>query len=146
MIILKVTKNQGLIPSLEDTFFEKPRGEGGSIWPPPKPQAVFGVKMLVVKPKSYIKPLPLHIFEQEVTIEVLKSLCWKPLLSCVFLTLQTFCSCYLPGHQIQCNNFMLYMLLPASTHLSIYLSCKWKTIGSVFPYVKNYLKMLSGFM
>ena len=29
------------------------------------------IKMLVIKPKSYIKPLTLHIFEQQVTIEVL---------------------------------------------------------------------------
>ena len=27
MIILKVTKNQGFTPSLQDTFFEKPQGE-----------------------------------------------------------------------------------------------------------------------
>ena len=32
MIILKVTKNQGLTLSLEDTFFEKP--QGGQIDPP----------------------------------------------------------------------------------------------------------------
>ena len=31
MIILKVTKYQGFILSLEDTFLEKPQG-GGSIW------------------------------------------------------------------------------------------------------------------
>ena len=29
------------------------------------------VKMLVVKPKSYTKLLPLHIFEQQVTFELL---------------------------------------------------------------------------
>ena len=29
MIILKVTKNQGLALSLEDTFFEKLQGTGG---------------------------------------------------------------------------------------------------------------------
>ena len=28
-VILKVTKNQGLTLSIEDTFFEKPRGDGG---------------------------------------------------------------------------------------------------------------------
>ena len=28
MIILKVIKNQGFTVSLEDTFFEKPRGRG----------------------------------------------------------------------------------------------------------------------
>ena len=33
MITLKVTRNQGFTPSLEDTFFEKPHGRG-SIWPP----------------------------------------------------------------------------------------------------------------
>ena len=31
MIILKVTKKQGFILSLEDTFFEKPQGGGGQI-------------------------------------------------------------------------------------------------------------------
>ena len=31
MIILKVTKNQGLTLSLEDTFFEKPQGESQTI-------------------------------------------------------------------------------------------------------------------
>ena len=36
MIILKVTKNQGL--SLEDTFFQKPQ-EGGSNCPRPPPQS-----------------------------------------------------------------------------------------------------------
>ena len=30
-IILKVTKNQGFSLSLEDTFFEKPHGEGGGV-------------------------------------------------------------------------------------------------------------------
>ena len=34
-IILKVTKNQGFTFSLKDTFFEKPHGGGGSIWPLP---------------------------------------------------------------------------------------------------------------
>ena len=37
MIILKVTKNQGFVLSLEDTFFEKPQGAGGSNWPHPIP-------------------------------------------------------------------------------------------------------------
>ena len=32
MIILKVTKNQGFTLSLEDTFFEKPQGEGNQIY------------------------------------------------------------------------------------------------------------------
>ena len=36
MIILKVTKEQGLTLSLEDTFFEKPQG-GGQIDPPSQP-------------------------------------------------------------------------------------------------------------
>ena len=37
-IVLKVRKNQGLTLSLEDTFFEKPQGEGGGqIDPPPQP-------------------------------------------------------------------------------------------------------------
>ena len=34
MIILKVTKNQGFTLSLEDTFFEKPQGEGQTDLPP----------------------------------------------------------------------------------------------------------------
>ena len=34
MIILKVTKNQGFILSLEDTFFEKPQGEGVNLTTP----------------------------------------------------------------------------------------------------------------
>ena len=33
-IILKVTKNQGFTLSLEDNFFEKPKG-GGQLGPPP---------------------------------------------------------------------------------------------------------------
>ena len=36
-IILKVTKNQGLTFSLEDTIFEKPQ-EGSQIDPPPPTQ------------------------------------------------------------------------------------------------------------
>ena len=36
MIILKVTKNQGFILSLEDTFFKKPQEEV-QIDPPPQP-------------------------------------------------------------------------------------------------------------
>ena len=35
MIILKVTKNQGFILSLEDTFFEKPQGGEVKLTPPP---------------------------------------------------------------------------------------------------------------
>ena len=34
MIMLKVTKKQGLTLSPEDTLFKKPQ-EGGSNWPPP---------------------------------------------------------------------------------------------------------------
>ena len=40
MIILKVTKNQCLTLSVEDTFFEKPQGGGGQMEaprPPPHP-------------------------------------------------------------------------------------------------------------
>ena len=33
MTILKVTKNQGLTFSLEDTFFEKPQGGGVKLTP-----------------------------------------------------------------------------------------------------------------
>ena len=40
MIILEVTKNEGLTLSLEDTLFEKPQG---SIWPPPPPPSRFRV-------------------------------------------------------------------------------------------------------
>ena len=43
MIMLKVTKNQGFIHSLEDTFFEKPQ-EGGR--GQPHPPAVLGLKAL----------------------------------------------------------------------------------------------------
>ena len=35
MILLKVTKNQGFILSLEDTFFEKPQVEGVKLTPQP---------------------------------------------------------------------------------------------------------------
>ena len=35
IIMLKVTKNQGVILSLEDAFFEKPQGGRGSNWHPP---------------------------------------------------------------------------------------------------------------
>ena len=34
-IILKVTKNQGLTLSLEDTIFERPQGAGSQLTPPP---------------------------------------------------------------------------------------------------------------
>ena len=40
MKILKVTKNQGFTPSLEDTFFEKPQGLGGQSDPPSPPAAL----------------------------------------------------------------------------------------------------------
>ena len=45
MIILKVTKNQGINLSLEDTFSEKPEREGGGQidTPPPLPLAVLGL-------------------------------------------------------------------------------------------------------
>ena len=43
IIILKITKNQGFTLSLEDTFFEEPRGE--SNWLPPFP-AVLGLILL----------------------------------------------------------------------------------------------------
>ena len=51
MIMLKVTKNQGFILSLEDKFFEKPQmggGDGGSVsdpnrLPPPSPPTVLGL-------------------------------------------------------------------------------------------------------
>ena len=51
MIMLKVTKNQGFILSLEDEFFEKPQmggGDGGSVsdpnrLPPPSLPAVLGL-------------------------------------------------------------------------------------------------------
>ena len=43
MKILKVTKNQGFTLSLEDTFFEKPRG-GGGLTPSP---AVLGLNIKV---------------------------------------------------------------------------------------------------
>ena len=50
-VILKVTKNQGLTLSIEDTFFEKPRGEGGRggggpLPPPPPPPllAILGLR------------------------------------------------------------------------------------------------------
>ena len=39
-IILKVTKNQGFTLTLEDKFFEKPRGEGRGEFDPP---AVLGL-------------------------------------------------------------------------------------------------------
>ena len=42
MIILKVTKNQGLTLCLEDTIFEKPQS-GGQIVPPPLLPAVLGL-------------------------------------------------------------------------------------------------------
>ena len=46
MIISKVTKSQGFILSLENTFFEKPYGgEGGSNWPPSFPSR-FKVKSI----------------------------------------------------------------------------------------------------
>ena len=41
MIILKVSKNEGFIFSLEDTFFEKPQGGVCQNDPPP---AVIGLK------------------------------------------------------------------------------------------------------
>ena len=53
-----------------------------------------------------------------------------------------FCSCHLPSHQIQYNNFMLYMPLPASSHFSNYVSYKWKTIGFILPYIKKVLEGL----
>ena len=45
MIILKVTKNQHLNLSLEDTLFEKPQGDqiDPPPHPPPHPQAVLGL-------------------------------------------------------------------------------------------------------
>ena len=51
-IILKVTKNQGSILSLEDTFLEKPQwwvGGGGDQFdsPTPPPPAVLGIKLVV---------------------------------------------------------------------------------------------------
>ena len=36
-IILKVTKNQGSTLSIEDTFFKKPKGEGGAVNLTPSP-------------------------------------------------------------------------------------------------------------
>ena len=42
MIILKVTKNQGLILSLEDTFFGKPQ-RAVKLTPPPIPPAILGL-------------------------------------------------------------------------------------------------------
>ena len=41
MIILKVTKDQDFALSLEDTFFEKPQGEGVKL---KSPSAVLGLK------------------------------------------------------------------------------------------------------
>ena len=46
MIILKVTKNQGLTLSLEDTFFKKPQ-EGVKLTPPTPSPAVLGLKSKV---------------------------------------------------------------------------------------------------
>ena len=45
-IILKVTKNQGFTLSLEDTFFEKPKGGGGVKLTPP---AVLGLTWVAVR-------------------------------------------------------------------------------------------------
>ena len=39
-ITLKVRKNQGFTLSLEDTFFEKPQGEGVNLTPPSPPAAL----------------------------------------------------------------------------------------------------------
>ena len=47
MIILKVTKNQGLTVSSDDTFFEKPQGGADQIDTrptPPPPLAVLGLR------------------------------------------------------------------------------------------------------
>ena len=41
MIKLKVTNDQGFTLSVEDTFYEKPQGEGGQFDPPPP--AVLGL-------------------------------------------------------------------------------------------------------
>ena len=48
MIILNVTKNQGLTLSLEDTFFEKPQGRSQI----DSPSAVSGLKDFVTKKKN----------------------------------------------------------------------------------------------
>ena len=48
MIILKVTKNQGINLSLEDTFSEKPEGWGVKLTtPPPRPSPPFAVLGLI---------------------------------------------------------------------------------------------------
>ena len=42
---IKVIKSQGFTLSLKDTFFKKPRGEGGQFDPPPPiPQPFLGEK------------------------------------------------------------------------------------------------------
>ena len=46
MIVIKVTKNQGINLSLEDTFSKKPPGEGGQI-DPLSPSSRLRVKRLV---------------------------------------------------------------------------------------------------
>ena len=54
-IILKVTENQGLTLSLEDTFFKKPQGGGGSNWPPqpPRPRSRLRVNSYFTKEKLH---------------------------------------------------------------------------------------------
>ena len=62
-IMLKVTKNQGFIFSLEDTFFEKPRGGGRQIDPP----VVLGLSLynMISKIRKVVEScLDLQIFEE----------------------------------------------------------------------------------
>ena len=62
--MLKVTKNQGFIFSLEDTFFEKPRGGGGGQIDPP---VVLGLSLynMISKIRKVVEScLDLQIFEE----------------------------------------------------------------------------------
>ena len=63
MIILEVTKNQGFIISLEDTFFEKPQGgRGVSNCPPPlSPLAILGLSSVSCEIVSLRPSPPLEI-------------------------------------------------------------------------------------